>query len=118
MTLFGFADHPLLDELQKLDLVIHNGNAATRDNFVFSCDVPDQAIVDGLAKFGGVGRRFQVHENLSLGEAKGVTLIDDYGHHPTEVAAVLKAARGASKGQVIAVIQPHRYTRLRDLFDE
>ncbi len=70
----------------------------------------------GLAGFGGVKRRF-----TTTGVANGVRVVDDYGHHPVEIAAVLKAARevqGASDGRVIAVVQPHRYTRLRDLFTE
>ena len=66
-----------------------------------------------LAKFGGVNRRF-----TKVGEVNGVTIIDDYGHHPVEIAAVLKAARQATRGRVIAVHQPHRYTRLNDLFEE
>jgi UDP-N-acetylmuramate--alanine ligase len=66
-----------------------------------------------LAAFGGVNRRF-----TKVGEVDGVTIIDDYGHHPVEIAAVLKAARQASEGRVIAVHQPHRYTRLSDLFDD
>ncbi|MGV3693542.1 MAG: UDP-N-acetylmuramate--L-alanine ligase, partial [Paracoccus marcusii] len=66
-----------------------------------------------LAKFGGVGRRF-----TRVGEINGVTIIDDYGHHPVEIAAVLKAARQASTGRVIAVHQPHRYSRLSNLFEE
>ena len=66
-----------------------------------------------LASFGGVNRRF-----TKVGEVNGVTIIDDYGHHPVEIAAVLKAARQASEGRVIAVHQPHRYTRLHSLFDD
>ena len=66
-----------------------------------------------LAKFGGVGRRF-----TKVGEVGGVTIIDDYGHHPVEIAAVLKAARQSTKGRVIAVHQPHRYSRLSNLFDD
>ena len=54
----------------------------------------------------------------TTGVADGVRIIDDYGHHPVEIAAVLKAARAVTEGRVIAVVQPHRYTRLRDLFDE
>jgi len=65
-----------------------------------------------LAGFGGVKRRF-----TRAGEWNGVTIIDDYGHHPVEIAAVLKAARESTKGQVIAVVQPHRYTRLQSLFE-
>ncbi|WP_312524886.1 UDP-N-acetylmuramate--L-alanine ligase [Paracoccus sp. (in: a-proteobacteria)] len=70
-------------------------------------------IRDALAKFGGVGRRF-----TRVGEVDGVTIIDDYGHHPVEIAAVLRAARQATKGRVIAVHQPHRYSRLSNLFDD
>ncbi len=70
-------------------------------------------IRDALAAFGGVNRRF-----TKVGEVDGVTIIDDYGHHPVEIAAVLKAARQATEGRVIAVHQPHRYTRLSHHFDE
>jgi UDP-N-acetylmuramate--alanine ligase len=66
-----------------------------------------------LAAFGGVNRRF-----TKVGEVGGVTIIDDYGHHPVEIAAVLKAARQATTGRVIAVHQPHRYTRLSALFED
>ena len=66
-----------------------------------------------LAAFGGVNRRF-----TKVGEVNGVTIIDDYGHHPVEIAAVLRAARQATTGRVIAVHQPHRYTRLSNLFDD
>ena len=66
-----------------------------------------------LAEFSGVRRRF-----TKVGEAAGVTVIDDYAHHPVEISAVLEAARSAYEGRVVAVVQPHRYTRLRDLFDD
>ena len=66
-----------------------------------------------LAGFKGVNRRF-----TKLGEVDGITIIDDYGHHPVEIAAVLRAARQASEGRVIAVHQPHRYTRLSSLFED
>jgi len=66
-----------------------------------------------LAAFGGVNRRF-----TRVGEVGGVTVIDDYGHHPVEIAAVLRAARQATSGRVIAVHQPHRYTRLASLFED
>ncbi|MEM9434449.1 MAG: UDP-N-acetylmuramate--L-alanine ligase [Pseudomonadota bacterium] len=70
-------------------------------------------IKSALKNFGGVNRRF-----TKVGEVDGVTIIDDYGHHPVEIAAVLKAARQACDGRVIACHQPHRYTRLHSLFDE
>ena len=76
----------------------------------------EDAIRRGLAGFGGVKRRF-----TTTGVARGVRVVDDYGHHPVEIAAVLKAARevqSGGDGRVIAVVQPHRYTRLRDLFAE
>jgi UDP-N-acetylmuramate--alanine ligase len=73
----------------------------------------DAVIRRALAGFKGVKRRF-----TRTGEARGVTVIDDYGHHPVEIAAVLSAARTASRGQVIAVVQPHRYSRLSDLFQD
>ncbi|MBE0694015.1 MAG: UDP-N-acetylmuramate--L-alanine ligase [Aquamicrobium sp.] len=67
----------------------------------------------GLAGFGGVKRRF-----THTGSWNGVEVFDDYGHHPVEIRAVLKAAREACKGRVVAIAQPHRYTRLHDLFDD
>jgi UDP-N-acetylmuramate--alanine ligase len=70
-------------------------------------------IREALANFGGVNRRF-----TKVGEVNGVTIIDDYGHHPVEIAAVLKAARQACEGRVIAAHQPHRYSRLANLFDD
>ena len=73
----------------------------------------DDQIKTGLSKFAGVKRRFS-----AAGEWKGVKIIDDYGHHPAEITAVLRAARTISTGKVIAVVQPHRYTRVRDLFDD
>jgi len=75
----------------------------------FSRDV----IRNGLASFSGVKRRFTV-----TGTAHDITVIDDYGHHPVEIAAVLGAARSSTEKRVIAVVQPHRFTRLRDLFEE
>ncbi|MEQ1901090.1 MAG: UDP-N-acetylmuramate--L-alanine ligase [Devosia sp.] len=75
--------------------------------------VPADAIRKGLAGFSGVKRRF-----TKTGVVGGIAIIDDYGHHPVEIAAVLKAARQSTRRDVIAVVQPHRYTRLRDLFDD
>ena len=67
----------------------------------------------GLSEFRGVGRRLD-----RLGNAGGIEFVDDYGHHPTEIAATLQAARSVTKGNVIAVVQPHRFTRVRDLFED
>ncbi|MEL7240621.1 MAG: Mur ligase family protein, partial [Planctomycetota bacterium] len=75
--------------------------------------LPDDKIVHGLASFGGVKRRFTF-----TGSWNGADFFDDYAHHPVEIAAVLNAARHAARGRVIAIMQPHRFTRLRDLFDE
>ncbi len=78
--------------------------------------IPDALMKKALSEFAGVKRRF-----TPTGEVKGITVIDDYGHHPVEIAAVLKAARMAVEergGKIHAVMQPHRYTRLHDLFDE
>ena len=75
--------------------------------------ISGDAIRKGLAGFEGVKRRF-----TRTGAAGGITVIDDYGHHPVEIAAVLRAARSACTGQVIAVVQPHRYSRLGDLMEE
>jgi len=72
-----------------------------------------EEIRTALSSFGGVNRRF-----TKVGEVNGVTIIDDYGHHPVEISAVLKAARQASEGRVIAVHQPHRYSRLASLFED
>lgn len=75
--------------------------------------VPFASIASALAEFKGAERRFQV-----LGEEGGVTVIDDYGHHPTEIAAVLDAARASNPGRVVVAFQPHRYSRTRDLLAE
>lgn len=75
--------------------------------------IDDNKVRDALADFAGVKRRF-----TKTGEAGGITVIDDYGHHPVEIEAVLDAARAACQGKVIAVVQPHRYSRLANLFEE
>lgn len=77
----------------------------------------DSCIQTGFSKFGGVKRRFTNVGELPVGDGL-VTVIDDYGHHPVEIRAVLAAAREGVKGRVIAVVQPHRYTRLRDHMEE
>ncbi|HAO44077.1 MAG TPA: UDP-N-acetylmuramate--L-alanine ligase [Afipia sp.] len=92
----------------------HNAlNATAAIAVAHEIGISDNAIRKALAGFGGVKRRF-----TRTGEWNGVTIIDDYGHHPVEIAAVLKAARDSTKGKVIAVVQPHRYTRLQSLFEE
>ncbi|MGC2614399.1 MAG: cyanophycin synthetase, partial [Terracidiphilus sp.] len=72
-----------------------------------------EKIAAGISSFRGVDRRFQIR-----GQARGVTVVDDYGHHPTEIRATLAAAREYSKGRIHVVFQPHRYSRTRDLLDE
>ncbi|MBE1237518.1 UDP-N-acetylmuramate--L-alanine ligase [Phaeovibrio sulfidiphilus] len=75
--------------------------------------IPDATLKEGFARFRGVKRRFTL-----TGEVDGIKIIDDYGHHPVEIAAVLKAAREATRREVVAVVQPHRYTRLQTLFED
>lgn len=75
--------------------------------------ISDAVLRRALAAFEGVNRRF-----TRTGEVDGITIIDDYAHHPVEITAVLAAARSVSRGRVIAVVQPHRYSRLHNLFEE
>lgn len=92
----------------------HNAlNAIAAIAVAHELGLSDDAIRSALAGFGGVKRRF-----TRTGEWNGVTVIDDYGHHPVEIAAVLRAARESARNRVIAVVQPHRYTRLQSLFEE
>ena len=89
---------------------VQNATAAVAVALVMG--ISDRALERAFADFAGVKRRF-----TRVGQVSGVTIIDDYGHHPVEIAAVLDAARGAYEGRVIAVVQPHRYTRLESLFE-
>jgi UDP-N-acetylmuramate--alanine ligase len=92
----------------------HNASNATAAIAVaHELGMSDEAIRKAIAGFGGVKRRF-----TRTGEWNGITVIDDYGHHPVEIAAVLKAARESTNGKVVAVVQPHRFTRLQSLFEE
>jgi UDP-N-acetylmuramate--alanine ligase len=80
---------------------------------------PEAAIAKALAEFTGVGRRFQRYGEVPLAGGGSFTLVDDYGHHPAEMAATLAAARGAFPGRrIVLAFQPHRYTRTRDLFED
>jgi UDP-N-acetylmuramate--alanine ligase len=88
-------------------------NALSAVAVALELGLSDEAIRTGFARFGGVKRRF-----TKVGETGGVTIIDDYGHHPVEIRAVLAAAREGAQGRVLAVVQPHRFTRLRDLMAE
>lgn len=100
MTLPMPGDHNVSNALSAIAVARHLG--MKRDE-----------IRDALAGFAGVNRRF-----TRVGVVNGVTIIDDYGHHPVEIAAVLRAARQSTKGRIIAVHQPHRYTRLASLFED
>ena len=106
-------------ERRITDLVLpmpgrHNvQNALAAVAVALELKLPDEAIRGGFANFGGVKRRF-----TKVGEVDGVPVIDDYGHHPVEIKAVLAAAREGAQGRVLAVVQPHRFTRLRDLMAE
>ena len=88
-------------------------NALAAIAIAVNMGIPDGMIRDGFRTFSGVKRRFTV-----TGQSNGITVIDDYGHHPVEIAAVIAAAREAANRRVIAVVQPHRYSRLRDLFSD
>jgi UDP-N-acetylmuramate--alanine ligase len=103
-----------IDELMLPMPGQHNAlNATSAIAVAHELGIADDVIRKALANFGGVKRRF-----TRVGEWNGAVIIDDYGHHPVEIAAVLRAARESAKGKVIAVMQPHRYTRLRDLFEQ
>ena len=140
---YGFSEHA---ELRAVNVVASNGRmrftaTSVRDKNVLDCDlnlagahnvlnalsaiaiareigIDDNVIARALSTFGGVGRRFQRYGDIAC--AGGVfTLIDDYGHHPAEMAAVLAAVRGAfPQRRVLLAFQPHRYTRTRDLFED
>ena len=99
---------------------VHNVlNALAAITLAREVGAPDNAILRALAGFRGVGRRFQRHGDIALPEGGHFTLVDDYGHHPVEMAATLAAARGAYPGRrLLLVFQPHRYTRTRDLFED
>jgi UDP-N-acetylmuramate--alanine ligase len=88
-------------------------NATAAVAVAHQLEIAPDRIVEGLRSFRGVDRRFQIR-----GKARGVTVVDDYGHHPTEIRATLAAARECGRGRIHVVFQPHRYTRTRDLLDE
>jgi UDP-N-acetylmuramate--alanine ligase len=96
--------HNVLNAMAAIGVALHLG-------------IDDATIQSGFAKFGGVKRRFTKVGEVAI-DGGSATVIDDYGHHPVEIRAVLAAAREGVRGRVIAVVQPHRFTRLRDLMDE
>ncbi len=94
-------------------------NACAAIAVALEVGVAEDAIVAALAEFQGVGRRMQRYGEIALAGGGSFTLIDDYGHHPVEMAATLSAARGAFPGRrLVLAFQPHRYTRTRDLFED
>ena len=94
-------------------------NALAAIAIALEIGVADDAIIAALAEFEGVGRRFQRYGEIALPDGGSFTLIDDYGHHPAEMAATLAAVRGAFPGRrLVLAFQPHRYTRTRDLFED
>ena len=92
-------------------------NAMAAIGVALQMGIDDATVQTGFAQFGGVKRRFTKVGEIAVGEG-AATVIDDYGHHPVEIKAVLAAAREGAKGRVVAVVQPHRFTRLHDLMDE
>lgn len=96
--------HNVLNAMAAIGVALHMG-------------IDDATIQTGFAKFGGVKRRFTKVGEIAVGGGSAI-VIDDYGHHPVEIKAVLAAAREGAQGRVIAVVQPHRFTRLRDLMDD
>lgn len=118
-TAISRRDRSVLDcELNLAGL--HNvANALSAIAIAREIGIADEHIARGLATFGGVGRRFQRYGEIPVASGGTFTLIDDYGHHPAEMAAVLAAARGAFPGRrILLAFQPHRFTRTRDLFED
>lgn len=107
------ATHEIADLMLPMPGRHNASNATAAIAVAHQLGLSDDAIRKAIAGFGGVKRRF-----TRTGESNGITVIDDYGHHPVEIAAVLKAARESTNGKVVAVVQPHRYTRLQSLFEE
>jgi UDP-N-acetylmuramate--alanine ligase len=111
-----------LPDLQvKLNLVgMHNVlNALSAIAVAVELNIPDDAVLKALAEFRGVGRRFQSYGELPAKDGGTFTVIEDYGHHPVELAATLSAARGAFPDKrLVVAFQPHRYTRTRDCFED
>jgi UDP-N-acetylmuramate--alanine ligase len=111
--------------LPDMDIVLnlpgtHNVlNALAAIAIAVELNIPDDAVVKALANFGGVGRRFQRHGEMAAKAGGYFTLIEDYGHHPVELAATIDAARGAFPGRrLVLAFQPHRFSRTRDCFED
>jgi UDP-N-acetylmuramate--alanine ligase len=104
-----------------LNLAGHHNvlNALSAIAVAVELNIPDEAVQQALAGFQGVGRRFQPYGEVTAGDGGRFTLVDDYGHHPVEMAATIAAARGAfPQRRLLLAFQPHRYTRTRDCFDD
>ena len=115
-------ERPLHGEELEIDLALpgqHNVlNALASIAIATHLGVDDDAIMRGLSSFQGIGRRFQVYGEIDV-DGKSATLVDDYAHHPVELQATLSAARGCwPDNRIVAVFQPHRYSRTNDLFDD
>ncbi len=113
------------DGLAPLDISLnipgqHNAlNAAAAIAVATDEGITDQAIIDGLSSFGGVGRRFEIYGEYLLADNGQAMLVDDYGHHPTEIKATVDAVRaGWADRRLVMIFQPHRYTRTRDLYED
>ncbi|MFL6661440.1 MAG: UDP-N-acetylmuramate--L-alanine ligase, partial [Rhizobacter sp.] len=146
MVTYGFGDDAMVravdvrasDGRMRFDVIRHNGirmpdmqvelnlpgehnvlNALATIAVATELELPDAPMTKALAEFRGVGRRFQRYGELPAAGGGSFTLIDDYGHHPVEMAATLAAARGAFPGRrLVLAFQPHRYTRTRDCFED
>jgi UDP-N-acetylmuramate--alanine ligase len=146
MLTYGFRDDAMVravnvqasDGQMRFTVIRHNGvrmpdidvvlnlpgehnvlNALAAISVATELELPDAPIIKGLAEFRGVGRRFQRYGDHPARDGGSFTLIDDYGHHPVEMAATLAAARGAFPGRrLVLAFQPHRYTRTRDCFED
>lgn len=119
----GFGEElPILSVVLNLPGLHNVQNALAAIAVATELDVDDAAILSSLQQFNGVGRRFQRYGEVVVSDEKGggtYTLIDDYGHHPVEMAATLAAARGAFPGRrIVLAFQPHRYSRTRDCFED
>lgn len=111
-------DHPPLQVTLNMPGWHNMLNALAAISIATHLNVDDEAIIKSLGAFKGVGRRFQIHGDLELADGK-VTFVDDYGHHPREIAATLEALRQAwPDRRSVVIFQPHRYTRTRDLFED
>ena len=117
-TVIRWGEHPPMQITLNMPGWHNMLNALAAITVATNLDVEDQAILQSLGAFKGIGRRFQINGEIPIAKGK-LTLVDDYGHHPREIAATLEALRQAwPKRRSVVVFQPHRYTRTRDLFED